>query len=62
MNNELSYDKINGDVYFIEESHKYDFLMLHYSAIGFSILFSFYTLFFIGWGGDLLFLVSFCIF
>ena len=23
MNNELSYDKINGDVYFIEESHKY---------------------------------------
>ena len=51
-----------GMTYFIEESHEYDFLMLHYSAIGFSILFSFYTLFFIGWGGDLLFLVSFCIF
>lgn len=48
--------------YFIEESHEYDFLILHYSAIGFSIFFSFYTLFFIGWGGDLLFLVSFCIF
>lgn len=51
-----------GITYFIEESHEYDFTILHYSSIGFSVLFSLYTLFFIGWGTDLLFLLSLCIF
>ncbi len=51
-----------GLTYFIDESHEYDFMILHYSSIGFSILFSLYSVFFIGWWADLLFLISLCIF
>lgn len=51
-----------GITYFIDESHEYDFMILHYSAIAFSVFFSFYSVFFIGWWGDLLFLISLCIF
>lgn len=48
--------------YVWEESHIYDFIILHYSSIAFSILYSLYTIFFMGWGSDLLFVISLCVF
>ena len=53
---------IIGNTYFWEEKHPHDMEFLHYSSIGFSILFSLYTLIFIGWWGMFLFLLSACIF
>lgn len=40
---------IIGNTYFWKEKYKYDFAVLHYSSITFSILFSIYAIFFIGW-------------
>ena len=40
---------IIGNTYFWEEHYPYDFSLLHYSSIGFSILTGFYSLFFIAW-------------
>ncbi len=51
-----------GTTYFWEEQHQYDFPILHYTSIIFSILYSFYILFFISWWWDLLFITSLCIF
>ncbi len=51
-----------GTTYFWEEQHQYDFVILHYASIAFSIVYSIYILFFISWWGDLLFITSVCIF
>lgn len=48
--------------YLWEEAHVYDFVILHYSSIAFSILYSLYTVLFMGWGSDILFVISLCIF
>lgn len=48
--------------YFWQEKHEYDFLILHYSGIAFSIIYSIYLIFFIWWGTELLFMISLCIF
>lgn len=48
--------------YFWKEKYSYDFQILHYSAIVFSIVYSIYSIFFIGWWADLLFVISLCIF
>lgn len=48
--------------YFWQEKHEYDFLILHYSWITFSLLYSVYLIFFIGWWGELLFMISLCVF
>jgi hypothetical protein len=36
-----------GTTYFYEEQHQYDFMILHYSSVAFSIIFSLYIVFFI---------------
>ncbi len=41
---------IIGNTYFWEERYPYDFSLLHYSSIGFSIVTGFYSLFFVSWG------------
>lgn len=51
-----------GTTYFYEEQHQYDFMILHYSSVAFSIIFSLYIVFFIWWGWDLLFVTSLSIF
>lgn len=51
-----------GITYFWEERFEYDFLILHYSAIVFSGIYSIYSIFFIWWGSTLLFMISSCIF
>lgn len=51
-----------GTTYFWEEQHQYDFLILHYTSIGFSIIYSLYIIFFVSWWGDLLFITSLCVF
>lgn len=38
-----------GNTYFWKEKQKYDFIILHYSSIGFVILVSLYVFFFISW-------------
>ena len=48
--------------YFWEERYEYDFVILHYSAIFFSALYSIYALFFLWWWGGFLFMLSSCIF
>lgn len=50
-----------GITYFWEERFEYDFILLHYSAIAFSGIYSIYSVFFIWWGGSLLFMISSCI-
>lgn len=50
-----------GMTYFWEERFEYDFMILHYSAILFSGIYSIYSIFFIWWGSGLLFMVSSCI-
>lgn len=51
-----------GITYFIPQTYEYDFTILHYSAIAFSVIYSLYVLLFIGWGADLLFMISLCVF
>ena len=51
-----------GITYLFDEAHDYDFTILHYSSIVFGIVFSIYTIFFIWWWGDILFILSLCIF
>ncbi len=51
-----------GTTYFWEEQHQYDFIILHYTSIIFSIFYSLYIIFFISWWWDLLFITSLCIF
>ncbi len=41
---------IIGNTYFWEERYSYDFSLLHYSSIGFSIITGLYSLFFVSWG------------
>lgn len=41
---------IIGNTYFWEERYSYDFSLLHYSSIGFSIVTGLYSLFFVSWG------------
>jgi hypothetical protein len=53
---------IIGTTYFWDEDHAYDFILLHYSSIAFSVIYSLYAIFFIWWGGDILFVVSLSIF
>lgn len=48
--------------YLWDEAHAYDFTILHYGSIAFSALYSLYAIFFMGWGENLLFVISFCIF
>lgn len=38
-----------GTTYFWEEQHQYDFIILHYTSIIFSIFYSLYIIFFISW-------------
>ena len=40
---------IIGNTYFWEERYPYDFSLLHYSSIGFSIITGFYSLFLVAW-------------
>lgn len=40
---------IIGNTYFWEERYPYDFSLLHYSSIGYSIITTLYSLFFIAW-------------
>ncbi len=47
-----------GMTYFFEEQHQYDFMILHYSSLFFSTIFSFYSIFFVPWGENLLFITS----
>lgn len=51
-----------GTTFFWEEKHPYDFMILHYSSIAFSIIFSIYIIFFVSWGSDLLFVTSLSLF
>ena len=51
-----------GTTYFWQEVHPYDFIILHYSSIAFSALCSLYSIFFLWWWGDILFVASLCIF
>ncbi len=51
-----------GTTYFWEELHIYDFIILHYSSIAFSVLCSLYSIFFSWWWRDSLFISSLCIF
>lgn len=51
-----------GTTYFWEEQHQYDFLILHYTSIIFSILYSLYIILVVSWWWDLLFIISLCIF
>lgn len=53
---------IVGTTYFWKEKYLYDFAMLHYSSIAFSIIFSLYSIFFVWWGALILYVVSSCIF
>lgn len=48
--------------FFWEEEHVYDFIILHYSSIAFSVIFSIYVIFFVWWAGNYLFITSLCIF
>ena len=51
---------IIGNTYFWEERYPYDFSLLHYSSIGFSIFTGIYSLFFVvWWAGLTLFLACF---
>lgn len=50
-----------GMSYFWEEQYPYDFIILHYSSIMFSGMYSIYSIFFIWWGMNLLFVISACI-
>ena len=51
---------IIGNTYFWEERYPYDFSLLHYSSIGFSIITGFYSLFLVvWWAGLTLFLACF---
>lgn len=47
-----------GITYFSEEQHQYDFIILHYSSLFFSTVFSFYSIFFVPWWENLLFITS----
>jgi hypothetical protein len=51
-----------ASTYLWDESHKYDFVLLHYGSIAFSVLYSLYTVFFMSWWDNLLFVISLCIF
>jgi hypothetical protein len=51
-----------ASTYLWDESHKYDFVILHYWSIAFSVLYSLYSIFLMSWGNNLLFVISFCIF
>jgi hypothetical protein len=51
-----------GSTFFYDEAHIYDFPLLHYSSIAFSMIFSIYAIFFIWWGGDILLVISLCVF
>lgn len=53
---------IIGTTYFWEESHEYDFIILHYSSILFSGIYSIYSILFIWWGQNIFFMISSCIF
>jgi hypothetical protein len=53
---------IIGSTYFWDEAHTYDFALLHYSSIAYSVFYSLYALFFIWWGDDILFALSMCVF
>ena len=44
---------IIGNTYFWEERYPYDFSLLHYSSIGFSMITALYSLFFVAWGAGL---------
>lgn len=48
--------------YFWEEQYEYDFMILHYSAILFSGIYSIYSIFFIWWWSEILFMISSCVF
>lgn len=50
-----------ASTYLWDESHKYDFVLLHYGSIAFSVLYSLYTVFFMSWWDNLLFVISLCI-
>ena len=50
-----------GITYFWEEQYEYDFIILHYSSIMFSGIYSIYSIFFIWWGVNFLFVFSSCI-
>lgn len=51
-----------ASTYLWDEAHAYDFTILHYSSIAFSMLYCLYTVLFMGWWDNLLFVISFCIF
>ncbi len=51
-----------GTTYFWQEEHPYDFIILHYSSLAFSVIYSVYVVFFISWWWDILFVSSLCIF
>ncbi len=53
---------IVGTTYFWKEKYHYDFAMLHYSSIAFSVIFSLYSILFVWWGAMILYIVSSCIF
>ena len=50
-----------GITYFWEEQYEYDFIILHYSSVMFSGIYSIYSIFFIWWGPGFLFFLSSCI-
>ncbi len=51
-----------GTTYFWQERHQYDCIILHYSWILFSLIYSIYLIFFIWWWWDILFMISLCVF
>lgn len=53
---------IIGNTYFWEQRESYDFIILHYSSIGFSVLTSLYTIFFLPWGNTIFLILFSCIF
>lgn len=53
---------IIGNTYFWEERYEYDFSLLHYSSIAFSIIASFYGLLLVGWSGGLTQFLAFSLF
>ncbi len=53
---------IIGNTYFWEQREIYDFPILHYSSIGFSVLTSLYALLFLPWGNAIFLLLFSCIF
>ena len=47
------------NTYFWEERYRWDFMIIHYSSIGFSIIFFLYTLIFVPWEGGRVLFTSF---